>query len=170
MKPCVLAFFALLLVGANAWSENASPSDQVIKQLLDVTNARQLLDAVKEQLNSKITADRQALARGQTITSERQAVLDRANVRMQSAIDEFLDWDALLPMYMRLYRETFTEEELKGMLKFYKSAAGQALVKKMPLLTHNMLDEIQNSMKPASIKMIRIQQETALELKELPDH
>jgi hypothetical protein len=54
MKPGVLAFFALQLVGANAWSENAPPSDQVINQLLDATNARQ----------------------------ERQAVLDRANVRM----------------------------------------------------------------------------------------
>jgi uncharacterized protein len=170
MKLTVFATFALLLFATtNAWSASTSQTDEIIRQLLDVTNSRQLLDGVKAQLDAKIENDRQSLQK-QALTPQGQAILDRANVRMRSAVNEFLNWDALLPMYMRMYRETFSSEELQGLLNFYKSKAGQAVIKKMPVLIHSLLDETQHSMKPALDKMTRIEQETLLELKALPAH
>jgi hypothetical protein len=170
MKMTYLSAVACLLIAATAWPGNAPPSDKSIQELLDVTNARQLLDSSKEQLNGKLAAEQQAMMRGRPMTPERQAISDRTQTQMLSVIDGFFDWDAMLPMYLRLYRETFTEDELKGMLKFYKTPAGQAMTKKMPLLMHNVLDDMQQMMKPAIAKLARIQQEAMQELKELPDH
>ncbi|MBV9742586.1 MAG: DUF2059 domain-containing protein [Acidobacteriia bacterium] len=38
--------------------------------------------------------------------------------------------------FLRLYDETFTTEEIQGILDFYKTPAGEAMLKKMPELTN----------------------------------
>lgn len=45
-----------------------------------------------------------------------------------------LSWAKIKDEYIALYAETFTEEELKGLIAFYKSPAGQAFVAKQPEL------------------------------------
>jgi hypothetical protein len=52
-------------------------------------------------------------------------------------------------------------------IKFYKSAAGQAYVKKLPLVMQNVMQEMQGFMKPLQEKMISIQRESMQELKDL---
>jgi uncharacterized protein len=74
-----------------------------------------------------------------------------------------------LPIYMRTYRDSFTQDEIDGVIKFYKSAAGQAYVKKLPLVMQNVMREMQGVMKPAQEKMMAIQRETMQELKDLQD-
>jgi hypothetical protein len=118
---------------------------------------------------SKIAATMQAQLRGRTMTPERQAILDREQAQITGVADQFFDWDAMRPMYVRLYRETFTEDEVKAMLKFYKTPAGQAMIKKMPQLIHDVMDDVTRVMKPMIAQMARIQQEAQEQLKQLPD-
>ena len=39
-----------------------------------------------------------------------------------------LSWEKMEATYYRMYRETFTQSELDGMLAFYKTDAGKALI------------------------------------------
>jgi hypothetical protein len=80
-----------------------------------------------------------------------------------------LNWDQLQPIYMRTYRDSFTQDEIDGVIKFYKSAAGQAYVKKLPLVMQNVMREMQGLMKPLQEKMLAIQKESMQELKDLRD-
>ncbi len=114
------------------------------------------------------TSSKQAM-QGRTVTPERQAVLDRMQAKMEAALDEMLNWDALQAMYLRTYRASFTQDELDGMMAFYKTSAGQAMIKKMPLVMQNVMGEMQGMMKPMQVKMREIQRETMEELQALPD-
>jgi uncharacterized protein len=159
-----------ILVSAGAAAANNAPaSDASIRQMLELTNARQIIEGVKGQMGTMMNTAMQNATRGQTLTPERQAVIDRMSAKMSAVASDMLTWDALLPIYLRTYRDSFTQDEIDGVIKFYKSAAGQAYVKKLPLVMQNVMREMQGVMKPAQEKMMAIQRETMQELKDLQD-
>src|SRR5271169_4668953 len=158
-----LVIYACLLNAAPAIADNLPPTEESIKQLLTVTNARQLLDQVKDQFDSMMTVATRDAQQGQTLTPERQAVLDRMKARMVALINESLNWDELEPMYVRTYRASLSQDELNGILEFYKSPAGQAYIKKMPLIMQNVMAEMQGMLKTMQQKMAEIQKQAIQE-------
>jgi len=144
-------------------------SDESIQELLVITDAHKLIDTMKVQVQAMIRTSSKQATQGRTVTPERQAVLARMQAKMEAALDEMLNWDALQAMYLRTYRASFTQDELDGMMAFYKTSAGQAMIKKMPLVMQNVMGEMQGMMKPMQVKMREIQRETTEELQALQD-
>lgn len=54
-------------------------------------------------------------------------ILKRYTDRLFSVMEESLSWQVLKEDYVAIYAQTFTEDELKGMLAFYKSSIGQSV-------------------------------------------
>ena len=40
---------------------------------------------------------------------------------------EEMTWDRLHPLYVRIYQESFTQEEIDGLIVFYESPASRSL-------------------------------------------
>jgi uncharacterized protein len=157
-----------LLAAAPAIANDHPPSDASIDQLLTLTNARQLLDQMKAQVDSMIAAGMQAAQQqGQTLTPERQAIVDRMKTKMTAVISETLNWEFLEPIYIRTYRASLTQDELDGMIAFYASAPGQAYIHKIPVIMQNVMVEMQGMLKPMQVKLAEIQKQTIQELKDL---
>ena len=144
-----LAICACLLAAAPAIAANAPPTDESIQQLLTLTNA--MRDAQQ----------------GQTLTPERQAILDRMQTKMTAVLNQSLNWDALQPIYVNTYKASLTQDELDGIISFYQSSAGQAYIKKMPLIMQNVMAEMQGLIKSMQQQLVDIRKETAQELKDL---
>ena len=66
-----------------------------------------------------------------------------------------MDWNAVKKDYAELYASTFTEEELQGVIDFYKSPAGKSFVAKQPELMKKSMELNQAKM---SAIMPQIQQ------------
>ena len=45
-----------------------------------------------------------------------------------------MSWDSLKADYARIYAEAFTEDELRQIITFYKTPAGQKAINKIPML------------------------------------
>jgi hypothetical protein len=167
-RTAVALLWILVCTGAGA-ANNAPASDASIRQMLELTNAQQMIAGMKGQMSALMNTTVQNAMNGQTLTPERQAIIDRMSAKMSAAASDFLNWDALLPIYLRTYRDSFTQDEIDGVNKFYKSAAGQAYVKKLPLVMQNVMGEMQGIIKPLQEKMLAIQKEAMQELKDLHD-
>jgi hypothetical protein len=165
IRPVIICAF--LLAAAPAIANDAPPTEESIQQLLTLTNAHQLLDQIKVQMDSLMASATRDALQGQSLTPERQAVLDRMRAKMAAVINQTLNWSDLEPMYVRTYRASLTQDELDGMLNFYKSPAGQAYIKKIPVITQNILVEMQGMIKPMQQKMVEIQKQAIQELKDL---
>jgi len=161
------AALCMLLSAGAAAANNAPASDASIREMLELTNAQQMITGMKGQMSAMMNTAMQNAIKGQTLTPQRQAVLDHMAAKMSAVMADMLNWDALLPIYLRTYRESFTQDEIDGAIKFYKSAAGQAYVKKLPLVMQNVMQEMQGFLKPAQDKMMAIQRESIQELKDL---
>jgi hypothetical protein len=169
MKTVYAAVFAFLLVAGSAAANDAPASDASIREMLELMDARQLIDNMKGQvaaMTSNVTRD---ALKGLEITPERQAILDRTQAKISAVTAEMLNWDTLLPLYLRTYRTSFTQSEIDGVIKFYKSPAGRAYLKKMPLAMQHVMQELPSFIKPMQEKMVAIEKETMQELKALND-
>lgn len=157
MTPLKYLFLALLLVSATA---SATPaSEESVKQLMVVTQSQKLLDGMQKQIDALMTnAVRQGL-QGKTPSLKQQQAIEKFKNSIAAVVKEQLSWEKQEPMYVRLYRQTFTEEEITGMLAFYKTPAGQAVINKMPALMLQTLAEIQKQTVEMAPKMERIKQQ-----------
>src|SRR5690606_16880138 len=95
------------------------PSDAQVDRLLEVTRARQTLDAtlpqvqaMQQQMVAQMTAD-------QELDEEERASINRALASTNAAMAEVLTWERMGPLYRDIYAQTFTAEDVDAMIGFY---------------------------------------------------
>ena len=157
------ALIVLLLSSTTAMAAPASESS--IKQLLAVTQAQKLLDGMRVQFDSLMNNAVQQALKGETPTAKQQQAIENMKNRMVALMQGELAWEKLEPMYLRLYKESFTEEEVVGMLSFYKTPAGQAIIYKMPVLMQKTMLDMQKMISGVTPQMQKIQENFIAEMK-----
>jgi hypothetical protein len=143
----------------------ATPSEASIKQLLEVAQSHKLIDSVMSQMDNLMEQTIAQATKGQQVSAKVQKDIDRRRVELAGIMKELLDWKKLEPMYVRIYQKTFTQPEVDGMIAFYKSPAGQAVITKMPSALQTTMDEMQGTMGPVMQKMQQMQQDVVAEIK-----
>lgn len=149
----------------NPSAPSAPPSEASIKQLLELAQARKLVDSVMKQMDTLMLQTIQQATQGQEIPAKVQKDIDKRQAEVVALLKDLLDWTKLEPMYVRIYQKTFTQQEIDGMIAFYKTPAGQAVIGKMPTAMQNTMDEMQQMMGPVMQRMQRMQQDVIAEMK-----
>ncbi|MCC5089320.1 DUF2059 domain-containing protein [Xanthomonas campestris] len=142
----LLVLLALALAAPVAWAQ--APSDADVNRLLAASRAQTMLDtmlpqieAMQQQQFAQLTAQRQ-------LDADQQAQLQRIQERTRQTVRKALSWSELRPMYVDLYKRSFSREDVIAMAEFYESSAGQSLLDKTPALTQNLMGAIQQKMLP----------------------
>ncbi len=163
-----LQIFAAAVLAQSAFFGAAyanTPSDTSIEQLLQETNSEAMLTQMYSGLEQSIAAGmRQAMA-GKPLTAEQERLIKAAPARLMEVLKEDLNWARMKPMYLRIYRESFSQEEIDGLLAFYRSAAGRAFVNKMPAVMQKSMLAGQDLMKDAGPRIQAAMQKAIEEAK-----
>lgn len=158
----------LLIAAALAFStptQAAPPSDASINQLLELSKAGQLMDSVWAQMDGLMKSSMQQVTKGKPLSAAEQAIMDKQQAKMMAIMKDELSWAKIKDGFVQVYRETFTQEEMDGIIAFYKSPAGQAFVDKQPALMKNTMALMQQRMGPIMQKIQQMTEETAKEIK-----
>ncbi len=70
------------------------------------------------------------------------------------------------PMFVKIYADTYTEEELDGIVAFYKGPAGQAMLLKMPILIQRSMAMSQQMMSDLMPEIQKMAEEEAAKRKD----
>ncbi len=143
MQKLTLLAVLSFLFAAPVFAADDKPSEDSIRQLLEITQARKLIDSTVNQVDGMLKNSAQAALRGQPMTPERQKILDKSRTRTMALLKEELNWDSLQAIYVDIYRNSFTQEEVNGLITFYKTPSGQALIRKMPVVMQQTMVEVQ---------------------------
>lgn len=147
MRKVMLALFILLNMGAlPALAADRPASEASIRHLLEVTKAKKLADSMMSKMDEIRDASMKQSMSGQVLTPRQEEVMLEMNEKMTALLKEELDWDRLEPMYVEIYRESFSQKEVDGMLSFYETPAGQAVIKKMPGVLETTMQRMQKRM------------------------
>jgi uncharacterized protein len=141
------------------------PSEASIKQLLEVAQARKLVDSIMMQMDNLMQQSIAQATKGQTVPPKVQKEIDQGRGEALAMMKDLLDWSKLEPLYVRVYQKSFSQQEVDGMIAFYKTPAGQAVIGKMPAVMQNTMDEMQQMMAPVMQKIQKMQQDVVAEMK-----
>lgn len=154
-----------ILLFSSATVIAAPASEGSVRQLLAVSQAQKLMDGMGGQLNALMNNAVQQALNGKAPNAKQQQAITKMKNRMVALMQGELAWEKVEPMYVRLYMESFSEEEVAGMVAFYKTPAGQAVINKMPLLMQKTMVEVQTMVSSTAPKMQKIQEDFMAEMK-----
>ena len=158
-------FATLAILFLSTAAAAAPASDATIRELMAVTQQRKILEGMRSQFDAMMNGAIQQALKGKAPNAKQQKAIDRMRDRMLAVLKDTTSWEKAEPIYLRLYRESFTEEEIAGMLSFYQTPAGQAVINKMPILVQKSVGEIQKLLAAVSPQMQKIDQDFVAEMK-----
>jgi hypothetical protein len=129
MRNLITLFAAAALCAA---THAAPPTEDSIKTLLTEAKVEQLIGNMLAGVTESVRQGMYASLQGQTLSDEQKRTLDAVPAKFGQAMRKEMSWATLRPMYVQIYRDTFTQKEIDGLIAFYKSPTGVAFVDKMP--------------------------------------
>lgn len=158
VAKALLSLSTLLFISAaSATAADAPPSDESLRTLFEVSKVKSLLDNISGQMNGMMKSTMDQAIAGQPSTPKQDQAIANYQERMAAIMREELSWTKLEPMYLKVYRNTFTQSEIDGMIVFYQTPAGEAMINKMPQVMQQTMTEMQGQMGPIMEKMQRLQ-------------
>jgi len=101
--------------------QRLSSHDQAVMDLIKVTK-------VEQQMATSTEAVADAMTKGNPVLMPfRDVIVEWAS--------KYLTWNAMLPEVAKLYKETFTESEVRELIAFYQTPVGQKVLAKLPEVT-----------------------------------
>ena len=101
---------------------------------------------------------KQVMAQMGAMMKQQAGVPSEQSQKILDLVAEKMSWDSLKPDFIKLYEDTYTEDEISGILLFYESPPGQAMLAKSPALMTNTMALMQKRMaqiKPEMDKMMK---------------
>ena len=152
-----------LLATLNAY---ATPSSQEsVENLLAATKVESIMDSMYGGMEQRMREGMKQAAQGRPLTPEQQRIFDAVPAKFVVVMREEMNWQKMKPLFVQLYRDTFEQEEIDGLLVFYASLAGQAYVNKMPVVLQKSIALSQSLMQSIIPKMAAAMKEAMAEAK-----
>jgi hypothetical protein len=155
MKRWIAVLVVMIAVAPCCARADEAAKQAKIHELLVTMHMDHMLDPMMHSIAKQLLAvpdvDRMTPAQ-KKLTQDFQ---DRA----MKIISDRVGWKAVEPDYVKLYENTYSEQEIDGILAFYKSPAGQAMLTKAPQLSAGVMQIVHSRMGDYQPKMQALQDE-----------
>jgi hypothetical protein len=142
-RPALLLALALCLP-ASLHADDASKQAKV-RELFALLHVERISDQIKSNVMNQTAAIPQQLF-GPSMSPENKAKFEAFQQKVLQTVDAQVGWKVLEPEYVQLYAQTYTEDELNGIVAFYKTPAGAAMIAKSPQLSAKSIGLVQSKM------------------------
>lgn len=135
----VLSLLILLGTLPIARADDASKMAK-INELFQVMDTRAIVDQARQMVMAYAFAKvSKSSSSYQNMTAEQQVQIKQFYGKVEAIIANALSWEKLEPLYAKAYADAFTEQQLDGMIAFYKTPTGKVMLKKLPMLQKQLL-------------------------------
>jgi hypothetical protein len=165
MMRLVVAATIALLCSHPVAAQESHASEASVRQVLEATHAENLLTSMDAQIEANLRAGIQRELAGQPLNEKQRAIMADMEDKLVALMHEELDWKRLEPQFIQLYRDTFTQHEIDGMLAFYRSPTGKAVVAKLPVVMEKMTGYTQGMVQDMVPRLLQLQKDAITQLK-----
>lgn len=157
-KLLLVAVVSLFLIQCGRADENAHRKlAEELLGLMDVAkNTEQVMESIKQMQMAQLKSMDISPAASEKVRSMQS--------EMSDLMAKELTWANLKEDYVSMYAETFTAEELEGIIDFYKSPAGQAFIQKTPEMMNKSMAIVQKQMERIGPKIQEMTQKLTGEI------
>jgi uncharacterized protein len=148
----------LLVLALDAHAADRSARD-LAEELLPLMNVQQNFEQMMRNVKQIQLSQLQKMNPPGTNPAQSQTRFNQ----FMNLMDQEFSWSSLKPDYVDVYANTFTEQELSGLIDFYKSPLGRKLVEKTPTLMNASLKITERRMEAIRPKIEQLMQDWAKE-------
>lgn len=128
------ACLALILSAAFAAAHAAPASAESVEKLLTVSNTEAAVNGVIAATDRQLRQAVQQTIASRPMSDEQKRAAEQLPDKASAIVREEVGWPVLKPEYVKLYRESFEQEEVDSLLAFYASSAAR----KMPAVQQKL--------------------------------
>lgn len=144
MRSLIATAVALVFAFAPLAHAQDAERQKLAEQLLTSMDMQATVEKSFEMVKQMIPAQLKKMEATRGVTQKNQAE-DALKKTMDLVLQE-MSWDKLKGDYISIYAETFTADELKGLVSFYESPIGKKLIEKQPALMQRSMQVSQKQM------------------------
>ena len=141
MKFLTILCFTFL-VAFSAQAEEKS-SQESVEKLMELTETSKMMDAMQGQIGQMFDG----MSKQMGLSEEEKPAFETYMKKVASLMEEEMNWEAIKEPMINIYLKHFSEEEVKGLIEFYKSDLGKSMIQKMPLIMQESMLISQELMK-----------------------
>jgi hypothetical protein len=141
MKMKVILLVGLFALGST-FAESTPESQAAAKKLIAVLKMDEQFDETMQQVTKMQSGMIDQMDLSEEEKAESRKMIEAS---MKTTLEKF-SWKKMENMFVDIYAEVLTVEELEGIIAFYESPAGQKFVAKQPELTAKTMEKMQTVM------------------------
>ena len=153
------AVFGVIFLCSVLAAQAAPPSEESVLKMMNSLQLHTTLDQMVAQLDAGMKAGMKDLVKGKEMDPVQTAEMDKLKSRMSATIKEEFSFAKMKDIYLKVYSEMFTQEEVNAINTFYASPAGKAMIEKIPLATKKATPLLHERMNQTVQKIKAMQQE-----------
>jgi hypothetical protein len=165
MRTLISVAFLCFAVVTQALAADTPPSEASIRRLMAATDSKKTLDSALTTIDASMNNGLKAALANEPMSEQGQQIIDDMRQQLTAVVKEALTWNDLEPLFIEVYKRSLTQSEVDGMIRFYESEAGKAVVRKMPLIVQNTTQLMQERMKAILPKMMQIERDAIAKAK-----
>jgi len=140
-----------------------------VRELFATMHMERQLDQMMHSIEMQVQMMAQEIpGAGDQLTPEQKKLSQEFTDKAMKVVNDNAGWTALEPDYVKLYASTYSEEEIDGILAFYKSPVGQTMLAKTPELSTGGMKIMHDRMMVFQPKVRALQEEYIKQLAALP--
>jgi hypothetical protein len=153
----VMLAVVMVMAPMGARADEASKTAKV-KELFALTHVDHSLDRMRSAMQQQVQATAKNAPGAEQMTPEKKKIQQEYIDNSMKVVDQQFGWPVLEPAFLRLYSDAYSESDLDGILAFYKSPAGQAMLAKAPELSSGLMEIVHGRMGDFQPKMQALQE------------
>ncbi len=158
MKRWILTLVMVMVVAPVGARADEASKQAKVKELFALMHVDHSLDRMRSAMEQQVQLTAKNVSGAEQMTPEKKKIQQEFIDNTMKVVDANFSWPVLEPAYLKLYADTYTEPELDGILAFYKSPAGQALLSKTPELSAGSMQIVHSRMDDFEPKMQALQE------------
>ena len=152
MKKSLTALLAVAAMSSFAGAA-VSEKDKLAEELVNLAGISQNVQNAKKsimQMNDRMLSRMRGGSDAKKLAAYRQ--------KIDKLVNDSFDWNKLKSGYVKLYAKTFTVDEMKGIIEFYKTPAGK-LFRERENLARQEMQLMQNQYRQLMPQLSKMQME-----------
>jgi uncharacterized protein len=161
-------FFALIASFCFAITAFADePTKESVEKLLAATKMETMVTTIQHQMESSMSMALEQSLKGETLSAEAKQHAEAFRQKIVAAMTEELSWEKVKGLYIQIYSDNFTQEEIDALNDFYDSQTGKMYVAKMPVVMQKSMAIMQQKMGPMREKIQAAMKEMRQEIEDM---
>ncbi len=157
MARLTVTLMVVLVVAPGKARADEASKEAKVKELFAVMHMERNLDEMMQSMRIQVKMFAENGEGSQPMTPAKKTIEQNFINNALQVVNQSFSWPVLEPAYIKLYMGTYTESELDGMLAFYKSPAGQAMLNNDTHLKAGVMQIVHSHMGEFESKMQALQ-------------